>query len=207
MKLIQTAFKVNQFPEEIGAEIVMVGRSNVGKSSLINQLSRTAKKLVRKEGARVSQKPGCTQSINFFQFKPNTVLVDLPGFGFAKWPDKVRQNVNQLIDNYLFKRKNIALIVHIIDARLPLQKIDMEMLGLGKKIAHPYLLSLNKCDKLSRSFLSKRVREIQETLNAFQLHPKLVPTSALKGQGVLEIKQLIRQATDDFLNEKTTPII
>ncbi len=194
-----TAFTPGQFPPEQGSEIIVIGRSNVGKSSLLNQLAGKGSKKTP-GGARVSQTPGRTQSINFYQYKQDITLVDFPGFGYARWPAHLRQKIEKLIEHYLFERRNIALMVHLIDARLPLQKIDSYMLGLGKKFNTPYLLTLNKCDKLSRQNRLKKQREIEELTAAFGVEVDLLAVSALTGEGIPALKKKVLEAAANRLH-------
>ncbi len=192
-KLLCTAFTPEQFPPEKGSEIILIGRSNVGKSSLLNQIAGKGAKRTA-QGARVSQTPGCTQSINFYHYKADITLVDFPGFGYARWPAPLRRKIEQLIERYLFHRSNMALIVHIIDARLPLQKIDSTMLALGKKFNKPYLLTLNKCDKLSRQNMLKKRKEIEDVTKAFGYEVSLLTASALTGEGIAALKRKLQEA-------------
>lgn len=175
----------------------MVGRSNVGKSSVINQLAGKKNKRT-KEGARISQKPGCTQSINFYQYEPKIRLVDFPGFGYAKWPDSVRKKVNKLIEAYLFGRPQMACIIHLADIRVPLQKTDIYMMEMARNFNTPYLLSLNKCDKLSRLSIKKKVTELEELIRSYNYKFDILPVSAHTGQGLMDMKKKIRQIAEQF---------
>lgn len=198
--LIASAFLSSQFPPANRAEIIMLGRSNVGKSSIINQLAGYGKKRPR-DGARVSQTPGCTQSINFYHYRKNTVLVDFPGFGYAKWPEKIKKKVNRLIEDYLYNRPTIAMFIHLVDARLPLQPVDLHMIEWGRKFKTPYLLLLNKCDKLSRQNIKKRQIELEAHMRLFNYCFQILPTSAQTGQGIKELKGRISSVAQDFYQQ------
>jgi GTP-binding protein len=192
LKLLATAFRPDQFPKPLGEEVILAGRSNVGKSSLINLLAGIPQKNVVKEGARVSSKPGCTRSVNFFQLWPGVVLVDLPGFGYAKLPLNVRHECATLIKDYLASRPHIGMILHLADIRHPLQPLDWQMLEWGRHFQHPYLLCFNKCDKLSRSQLAQRRREMELVFETKPWKPEMVTLSAMTGQGLPELKKRLR---------------
>jgi len=199
LDLTATAYHPEQFPPAKGAEIVMAGRSNVGKSSLINQIAGKSSRLKNKQGARVSQKPGCTRSINFYRFTPHTTLVDLPGYGYAKLPLAQRDKLKRLIESYFKSRPNIALLVHIVDARLPLQPLDWQMLEWGYHFGYPYLLTLNKCDKLSRSLLARREQEVRAVASSKLNNLQWITLSALTGQGVAACKRIFEESVQTFL--------
>ncbi|MCD4812562.1 ribosome biogenesis GTP-binding protein YihA/YsxC [bacterium] len=198
LTLIKTAFESKQFPPETGVEIVLAGRSNVGKSTLINQLGGQTGKIRTRAGARVSQKPGCTQSINFYAWESGITLVDFPGFGYAKLPMALRKKIQGLIDSYFAKRQNIGLLVHLADARLPVQKLDWQMIEWGKHFEYPYLFTLNKCDKLSRSQIAVRTNEMKQLLRTVLKNHQIVPISAQTGQGINTLKQMIKSAAETF---------
>ena len=113
-----------RLPEAVLPEVAFVGRSNVGKSSAINAL------LNRKKAARVSGTPGRTQAVNLFRVSSVICLADLPGYGFAKAPDGARRAWGRLVRRYLLTREALALVVCLVDARHPAQKVDIEMLDL-----------------------------------------------------------------------------
>jgi GTP-binding protein len=198
LELVATSYLPNQFPTASEPEIVMVGRSNVGKSSLINQLAGKASRLKIKQSARVSQKPGCTRSINFYRFGAGKTLVDLPGFGYAQLPVRQREKLKELVEAYFEKRSTIALVVHIVDARLELQALDWQMLEWVQHFRYPYLLLLNKCDKLSRSLLFRREREMQQDLRMKYPEVQSLAVSALTGHGITECKKSIKNAIDKY---------
>lgn len=198
LKLLATAFRPDQFPPPRGMEVILAGRSNVGKSSLVNQLAGVPPKERPKQGAKVSSLPGCTRSVNFFNLWPGVILVDLPGFGYAALPEKVRREAGALIEHYLQNRPNIGLIIHVVDVRHPLQALDWQMLEWGRHFHYPYLLTLNKCDKLSRSLIDQHRRQILESLQAWGWQPEIVAASALKGMGIPEIKKKLREKQAAF---------
>ena len=201
-KLLTTAYTIKQLPSIAGLEIVMVGRSNVGKSSLINQLTKGGNK---KSGlARVSQRPGCTQSINFYAYASQVNLVDLPGYGFVSSGANQRLKLAKLVEEYCAKRlaQVKAIIVHIVDIRLSLQKLDWQMLAWGKYFMYPYLLILNKCDKLSSSKFKQQQLLINEELAGSDWQPELIPISAKTGKGIKELKSKLNQKIIKLKGEK-----
>lgn len=192
------AHRIDQFPPPREAEIVFAGRSNVGKSTLINQLTGVRRAGAGLRPARVSQTPGCTQAIYFYPYQSRAWLVDLPGYGYARWPAGVRQRLSQLLDGYFRAARPIVLLVHLVDARWPLQPSDWRLLSWLEHFHYPYLLTLNKCDKLSRSLLLKRQQEIQRDLRGRGIDAKVTALSALRGQGLAEFRSHLRQAVDGF---------
>ena len=134
-------------------EIVFSGRSNVGKSSMINRL------LNRKKLARVSAAPGKTASVNFYRcggFR----LVDLPGYGYAKVSQEEKLKWAELVEGYLGQPRKIALVVQLVDARHPLTKDDADMVGYMKSYNLPFVIAATKCDKLNKTELAARRAEI-----------------------------------------------
>ncbi|NTV51650.1 MAG: ribosome biogenesis GTP-binding protein YsxC [Candidatus Firestonebacteria bacterium] len=194
-KLLYTAYAPDQFPQPREREIVLVGRSNVGKSSLLNRLAGLTARDARKVSARISSQPGCTRSINFYQFWENVLLVDLPGFGYAHMSLAQRRALGQLVDAYLDKRPSIACVLHVVDARLPLQAIDKKMLAWGKHFGYFHLLALNKCDKLSRIELEKQKKKFRgDILEAADRETPMIAVSAKTGLGLADLARALRAA-------------
>lgn len=148
-KFIISAASMKQIPDLKMAEIALVGRSNVGKSSLLNHLTQN------KGLARVSATPGKTQLINFFTVDDSFALVDLPGYGFAKVPKEVRQEWGNLIQDYLQNRKELSLILLLCDSRHPPTEEDIAFAKWATHFKHPLMIVFTKVDKLSPS----RVKE------------------------------------------------
>ncbi|MFW5998486.1 MAG: ribosome biogenesis GTP-binding protein YihA/YsxC [bacterium] len=164
MKIKKTEFKKSaydytQFPRHSKPEIAFSGRSNVGKSSLINTLVN------RKKLARISSTPGKTQSINFYNIDNNFYLVDLPGYGFAKVPEKVKDDWAQLIEDYLYDRRNLSGIIQIVDSRHKPTKDDRQMLDWLINSDLSVMLVATKVDKISRNQRKKQKKIILNTLN------------------------------------------
>jgi GTP-binding protein len=149
------AAQPSQCPKENLPEIAFVGRSNVGKSSLINGL-------LRQEGlARTSRTPGRTQQINFFRINQRFFFVDLPGYGYAKAPQTLRESWSSLIENYLKGRKQLAHCVLIVDSRIGPTELDLERTAWFRHHLLPFFIVSTKSDKLSKVELEKSIRHTQ----------------------------------------------
>ncbi|HUS06970.1 MAG TPA: ribosome biogenesis GTP-binding protein YihA/YsxC [Bryobacteraceae bacterium] len=178
---IISAASPEQFPAEELPEVAFLGRSNVGKSSLLNSL-------VGKKGlAFTSAKPGCTQLINFYRIDGSCHFVDLPGYGFAKVPAEVKARWKSLIESYLFNRKTLQLAVVLLDARRGWMEKDLELKRWLEFQGLPYLVVATKIDKLNQKEEHRGLRAIQKEI----LGGELVPFSAVTGRGAREIWQAI----------------
>ncbi len=162
-------------------QIAFAGRSNCGKSSLINAL------VGRKKMARVSQTPGKTQEINFYLINDRFFLTDLPGYGFARAPEAERERWRQLIETFLETSPDLAGIVVLIDARRGLLEQDEQLLGWLAELQIPALLALTKIDKLNRSGRARAARELREALGLPA--DQLVSTSSVTGEGVDTLRE------------------
>jgi GTP-binding protein len=172
-----------QLPPDEGIEVAIVGRSNAGKSSVLNQLTQN------KGLARVSKTPGRTQHINLFALDDNRRLADLPGYGYAKVPPSVKKKWQALLDDYLRSRDCLRGLILVMDIRHPLKEFDQLMLGWSSQCDLPVHILLNKCDKLSQSAASKTLREVKEALKPFANEVSVQMFSALKGKGVKELRE------------------
>lgn len=171
---------INGLPLDKGIEVALIGRSNAGKSSALNALTQ------QKKLAKISKTPGRTQLINVFQVTDSIKLIDLPGYGFAKVPLKIKEKWQVTINNYLIKRKCLNGIVVLMDIRLPLRDMDVAMLKWAADCELNILVLLTKCDKLKRGAtqntkfaVMKSVREISDKI-------KVVVFSSHKHIGVDE---------------------
>lgn len=167
-------------------EIAFSGRSNVGKSSLLNKL------LGRKALARVSSVPGKTVTINFFRLD-NCRFVDLPGYGYAKVPDKEKLRWAKLMESYFRSERDLRLIVQLIDMRHEPSKLDIEMIEYMVENQLPFVVALTKCDKLNKTERSEMLMKICSILTKYG-NISVVPFSAVKGDGVDELRGLIEKA-------------
>lgn len=154
-----SAVSQKQYPSAGLPEIVLVGKSNVGKSSFINTL------INRKRLARTSSEPGKTRQINFYNMDNRFYFVDLPGYGFSKMSKVEQEKVNGFIDEYLHIRKNISLIVLLIDIRHEPGNNDRLMYDYIVRSGFPFIVIANKADKIAVTKVSDRVKEIQNDLN------------------------------------------
>ncbi len=174
-----------QFPDSDLIEIAFIGKSNVGKSSLINSL------INRKALARTSSKPGKTQTINFYNVESKFYFVDLPGYGYAKVSKKERERWGKFIEQYLYTRKQLKLMVLLIDIRHQPGQNDRLMYDWIVYQGFEPLIIATKMDKLKRSQVNQSVQLIKNTLNANT--ENIIPFSAVTKQGRDEIWQYIEQ--------------
>lgn len=167
-------------------EIAFAGRSNVGKSSLINALTN------RKTLARTSNTPGRTKELNFFNLGEKLMIVDLPGYGYAKVAKKVVSNWTGLIFDYLRGRVNLKRVFVLIDSRHGLKDTDIKMMEELDKAAVTYQLVLTKVDKIKASELEERLESIQATIKKHPAcYPEILKTSSIKRTGISELRQVI----------------
>ncbi|MDX1443398.1 MAG: ribosome biogenesis GTP-binding protein YihA/YsxC [Gammaproteobacteria bacterium] len=176
------------FPKPTGPEIAFAGRSNAGKSSAINRITGV-------NGlARTSKTPGRTQLINFFDVEEGRRLVDLPGYGFAKVPDRVQAHWRQLMESYLGKREALAGIILIMDVRHPLKPFDIQMLDWAEFSGIPVHALLTKADKLTRNHANQALAKVRKEAPGLSMQL----FSATNGQGVDQARaQLDAWFTDE----------
>ncbi|MDW7771813.1 MAG: ribosome biogenesis GTP-binding protein YihA/YsxC [Desulfobulbaceae bacterium] len=177
---LQSAHTVKQLPEPLYPEIAFAGRSNVGKSSLINSL------VSRRNLVKTSARPGKTQSLNFFIVDNRLFLVDLPGYGYAKVSREMRTSWDQLITRYLLERGSLVCVVVIIDVRHELKEHDRSLVGWLRNHNIPFLPVYTKSDKLSGNALARNAAALDAALT---LHPgDRIVFSAKTGKGLEELK-------------------
>jgi GTP-binding protein len=190
---IKSAFRQTHYPPPDKPEIAFAGRSNVGKSSLINVLVN------RKKIARTSSTPGRTQAINFFSVADRFYMVDLPGYGFARVPLRIKSTWGTMVETYLRNRPNLKAVVVILDIRRDLSGDDERLLEWLNHFGIQALLVLTKADKVSRSQAASRSRLLRDQLDGFSTdRPTLF--SAKTKEGRKEIWQKIMEAIqiEDF---------
>ena len=179
---------IEKCPKERIPEYAFIGRSNVGKSSLINMLTG------RKSLAKTSGKPGKTQLINHFKINDNWFLVDLPGYGYAKVSKKNRSIFAKFIYEYLEKRENLICTFVLVDSRHEPQKIDMLFMEWLGQNQIPFVIVFTKMDKLSSSQLNKNITKYKtEMLKTWEDIPQTFRSSAESGLGKSEILKFIEQ--------------
>lgn len=175
-------------PEWNRPEFAFIGRSNVGKSSMINMLTN------KSDLAKVSATPGKTQLLNFFVINESWSLVDLPGYGYAKVAKSEKINFNESVGDYLSQRDNLRLVLVLIDSRLTPQPIDVSFVGWLVDCAIPFALVFTKADKQSQKKTDTTVRAFLETLPPELAEPPAVITSSSKDRtGRVQILKLIEQ--------------
>ena len=172
-RFISSAWQPHQFPADDGSEVAFAGRSNAGKSSALNAITG------RKDLARTSKTPGRTQLINFFGLDGAQRLVDLPGYGFAKVPERIKEHWRELLTRYVEARASLAGLVIVMDARHPLTDYDMQMLDWSRANGLATHILLTKADKLSRgeaTTVLKQVRARVEGVATVQLFSAVAKT-------------------------------
>ena len=182
-----SAANVKQLPRDEGIEVAIVGRSNVGKSSVLNRLTN------QKNLARVSKTPGRTQLLNVFMLDESHRLIDLPGYGYAKVPIAMKKGWQALIETYLKTRKSLKGVILVVDIRHPFKELDMKFLDYCHPIGIPLHILLNKADQLSRSEIAKTKQKIKVILTSYSDSVSVECFSALKGVGVRELEAKLNQ--------------
>ena len=191
-KYIASAVKKAQYPTEKRKEIAFIGRSNVGKSSLINSLTRVHNL------ARVSGQPGKTQTINFFELTARIIetgedrlfhLVDLPGYGYAKTAQTNRKQWAKFIEEYFLHSEQLQFVCQLIDIRHAPMKSDVEMFDWLVKNNVPVLIIATKADKISRGAVAKQIAQIKKTLGVKEID--ILPYSSVKNSGRSELLEVI----------------
>ncbi len=186
---IKSAMYLKDCPTDRLPEIAFAGRSNVGKSSLLNALLR------RKKLALTSKTPGKTRTLNFFKVNEAIYFVDLPGYGYAKVSHNLRHTWGKAILDYLQDREQLRLVVHLIDSRHKPTKLDHEMLDILEAAGVPTLVVATKFDKLKASEKSKSLKRIHEDLSLPD-EAQIMPVSSLSGKGVPDLWQVLDEALE-----------
>ncbi len=191
VSLHTVAVKPSQYPEENMMEIAFVGKSNVGKSSLINTMVN------RKAMARTSQNPGKTRTINFFNIEDQLLFVDLPGYGYARISKSESAKWGGMIETYLKKREQLTAIIFLIDIRHEVGKNDLQMMEWLKYYGHQIIVVATKSDKLKRSQLSKHVSMIKKGLSLTN-EDILIPFSSQNRSGKEELWSVIENKLKQY---------
>lgn len=185
----EKAFGISsQLPQSTSPEIAFSGRSNVGKSSLLNKLFN------RKSLARVSSVPGKTITINFYNVD-DCKFVDLPGYGYAKLSKAERDRFGELMEGYFQSGRNIKLVVQLVDMRHKPSQDDFGMIDFMQQMNIPFIIACTKADKLKVKEFQKREREIKQELNMVD-EGLIVPFSSQTGLGLDNIKMLIEKSLE-----------
>jgi GTP-binding protein len=185
IEFLGSFFRMSETPKTNLPQIAFIGRSNVGKSSLINRLlGRHNKKI-----ARVSATPGKTQSMNFYKINNLFIMVDLPGWGYAKAPLTLREKWKNLVKRYISGNNKLMGVVHLIDSRHPPTAIDLQLLELLKVEGSPSLIVLTKIDKLNRMNRSQSLHSATRVLQVEE--DQILLTSSKNGEGKTELLEAI----------------
>ena len=185
-KFVKSASKPAEFIVNDLPQVAIVGRSNVGKSSLINLLANN------KKMAKTSSTPGRTRLVNYFDIDGKVYLVDLPGYGFAQASKSIKKEWDRVLDDYFNNTHNLKLVLLLIDSRHLPSELDIMMLNYLVELNIPYQIVLTKADKLSKSRLNKNINDISNNIR----HNKsmFISTSADKKQGAEQIADAIQNA-------------
>ena len=186
VRFVKGASSWGDLMEDGWPEVAFIGRSNVGKSSLINML------VGRKALARTSNTPGKTQEFNYYAINHRIYFVDVPGFGYAKVSKAQRARWDRFIRRYLAEREPLRLVVHLVDSRHDPTKLDREIFEYMKGGHTPYLIVLTKSDKISRNHHQKTVKSVKKVLLGFGMEVPIVLSSAEKKMGGEEILQWVQ---------------
>ncbi len=189
-EFVRSAVSVADCPKDALPQIAFAGKSNVGKSSVINKL------LLRKNFARVGEAPGKTVHINFFRIDEKIYLVDLPGYGYAKVSQKEKERWGRLMEAYFAAPDTLDLGIMIVDARHAPTANDVVMANYFLQSEKPFVVVANKLDKLKKSEIEPNMQRIREVLSLPE-QVKLIPFSAEKGTGRDELLAVILQAAGE----------
>ena len=186
MKITSSEFVVGaanlrQLPRNDLREVAFLGRSNVGKSSLISTLCR------RKSLARSSAIPGKTRQLNYYLINGQFYFVDLPGYGYAKLPEQIRASLGSLIEEYLKGRRNLTFVVQLVDSRHEPTALDLMMIGWLNYYEIPFLIALTKADKLPRSKMPMYLKESRTAFSKFKYCSDVILVSSVTGEGKLHL--------------------
>jgi len=190
---VKSSPSLKECPSTTKPEFGFIGRSNVGKSSLINMLTGWSKL------AKTSVQPGKTRTINHFYINENWYLVDLPGYGYAKVPVSLRENWVRATENYILKRENLVSLFVLLDSRLKPQRSDLEFMEFLGNNQIPFARVFTKSDKLTRNGLSNSISQYNSVmLEKWESLPVSFITSAINGEGRDEILNYIEDSINNF---------
>lgn len=192
-RFLQSNTKIEKLPEAKYPEYAFIGRSNVGKSSLINMLTG------KKQLAKISSKPGKTITINHFLIDESWYLVDLPGYGFAKRSKEAREKWAQMLRQYLRLRTNLIYMFVLVDSRIEPQTIDLDFINELGEAGIPFIVIFTKIDKQSNRKTIANVQAFQKALEEnWEELPEIILSSSLKGTGKDDILTLISSGNQVF---------
>ena len=192
-QFVSSSTRVTQKPSRRLPEFAFIGRSNVGKSSLINMLTGNGKL------AKTSQTPGKTKLVNHFLINDSWYLVDLPGYGYAKLPPREREELRRVIQDYIFGSEDLVLLFVLLDSRHDMQRIDLEFIADLGENGIPFALIFTKGDKQGTNVLAAQVEKNRaRLLEDWEELPPVFVSSAVKGTGKEEILDYIGQILESL---------
>ncbi len=184
-EFIKSIYDLRALPNSVLAEFVFVGRSNVGKSSLINIICN------KKKLAKIGSVPGKTRQLNYFLINEKFYLVDLPGYGYAKVPEQIRAGWRKLVEDYISERSNVKLVYVLIDSRHEPTYLDELMVSWLEYYEIPFGIVLTKSDKISSNKMQKQIYRASKIVNNEDLCIDYIPFSTMTGEGKYEVLKLI----------------
>ena len=194
---LQSEVDWRKCPAPVMPEYAFIGRSNVGKSSLINMLTNN------RSLAKTSSKPGKTQTINHFLMNKSWYLVDLPGYGFAKTSKTNREKWQKMSSDYLLHRENLQLVFELVDSRLEPQQIDVDFINNLGENGIPFAIVFTKADKISSGKAMSNIQKMKNRLlETWESLPPMIKTSSLSGLGKDKILSYIDEINQQYYNTK-----
>ncbi|MCB0726420.1 MAG: ribosome biogenesis GTP-binding protein YihA/YsxC [Ignavibacteria bacterium] len=190
-EFIKSIYDLRALPNSVLSEFVFVGRSNVGKSSLINMICN------KKKMAKIGSVPGKTRQLNYFLINEKFYLVDLPGYGYAKVPEQIRAGWRKLVEDYISERSNVKLVFVMIDSRHEPTYLDELMVSWLEYYEIPFAVVLTKSDKISSNKMQKQIYRASKIVNNEDLCIDYIPFSIVTGEGKYEILKLIEEHLDN----------
>jgi GTP-binding protein len=186
-EFIKSIYDLRALPNSVLAEFVFVGRSNVGKSSLINTICN------KKKLAKIGSVPGKTRQLNYFLINEKFYLVDLPGYGYAKVPEQIRAGWRKLVEDYISERSNVKLVFVLIDSRHEPTYLDELMVSWLEYYEIPFAIVLTKSDKISANKMQKQIYRASKIVNNEDLCIDYIPFSIVTEEGKYEVLKLIEE--------------
>jgi GTP-binding protein len=190
-EFIKSIYDLRALPNSVLSEFVFVGRSNVGKSSLINTICN------KKKLAKIGSVPGKTRQLNYFLINEKFYLVDLPGYGYAKVPEQIRAGWRKLVEDYISERQNVKLVFVLIDSRHEPTYLDELMVSWLEYYEIPFVIVLTKSDKISSNKMQKQIYRSSKIVNNDDLCLDYIPFSIVTSEGKNEILKLIEDYLDN----------
>ena len=187
IEFIKSVYRLKDLPKNDMQHVILCGRSNVGKSTFINKL------FGKKKIALTSSSPGKTRSLNFYLAEEKFYIVDLPGFGYAKTAKVERESWQRLIEEYLKVDNNISLAFHLIDSRHKPTELDILLNGYLRELNIPYIILMNKVDKLKQSEFAASKKNIMRTFPELLLGENFFPYSSVTGKGKKEVENILNK--------------